>query len=63
MYASKMLFGSSELGEAQRLLNAVRTSKFTDDITQDFSGIAKSNLEMMRAELARARVPNGSKPA
>jgi len=50
---AKCFLDHGEITEAEKLLNTVSVTKLTEDVASDFSGIAKSNLEMMRAELAR----------
>jgi hypothetical protein len=52
---AKCLLDHGELAEAEKLLETVSTQKITDDVAEDFSEIAKSNLVTMRAELARMR--------
>jgi hypothetical protein len=52
---AKCLLDYGELAESEKLLDTVSIGKLTDDVATDFSGIAKSNLEIVRSELARKR--------
>jgi hypothetical protein len=50
---ARCLYDHGEFVEAEKLLDSVNTGRLTDDVALDFSEIAQSNLNIMRAELAR----------